>query len=45
MSLADSPYPLLNLVWTMFIFFLRPVVPGLRGAPRSGLARPRGEPA
>jgi hypothetical protein len=22
MSLADSPYPLLNLFWTMFIFFL-----------------------
>jgi phospholipase D-like protein len=22
MSLADSPYPLLNLFWTMFILFL-----------------------
>jgi hypothetical protein len=22
MTLADSPYPLLNLFWTMFIFFL-----------------------
>jgi hypothetical protein len=45
MSLADSPYSLLDLFWTMFIFFLRPNAPGLRGAPRFRLAHPRGEPA